>query len=223
MLGDDVSTSEVVDPDEIVLAALGKGEVVRVNQDHRDIGIGEHPDQAPVDQVEGRTVFQRLKEDAGYAIVDIATCNVDDHAGSILAPLVAAAPEEGEVLLFGACRDLRTDRFKNFPFSESRHQKTEEAIASGSGRWSFHVAPRPGPARDKSLALQRVEGTGHGWTGHPELGGKLGLRREPITPPIGAAYHHPAKLLVRSLILEGSVSRYLAHGGPPCATRRKFL
>ena len=124
MLREHVAAREVIDADEIELAAGGEGANVPVDEDHRNTRLPQAFRDAAVGRFAIRLMFKRNKKDSGHAFLDetgakflrLLHCHFRLADGRR-----ASSPPEPVVVDTGKAGQLATDVFENFRLPQAGH------------------------------------------------------------------------------------------------------
>ncbi len=149
---DCVPGAGVVDPNQIVTAALGIGDKVAVEKNEGDAGLVEAFGNRPVDSVLPWSQFQRGKEDPGNFSgneLPAGLCSLLLDIGRVAQ---RTSPKQNVLTAILRLRHPAANRFKNFRPAELRDQQPERIAIYP--RVCAHVAAGTGAPLDDSRQLQ---------------------------------------------------------------------
>jgi hypothetical protein len=172
------TAGDVVDADEVEVAAGGEGGEVAVEENDGDAGFAEGDGDLAVGLFLAGHEFVGGEEDAGDAALDELAAELlgllQAEVG-ILAGLVGAAPDEAVVVHAGEAGEFAADELEDLGIAKSGDEEGEElggdagfGLAAGEGAGA-------GAAFQEALGGEFAEGAGDGGAGDSEAADELGF------------------------------------------------
>ena len=183
VFGQEEPAGDVLDADQVEVAAVGEGLEVAVQQDHGDAGLAQRLGQAAVGWVLFRHQFKRGEEHPADLALDKLLAEfvgVLEAGVGVVAGMGRTAPEQAVIVHARQAGQFATDHAEDFGGVQAGNEQPQLARRHGRRRGGPEVSARAGAAFDQALGLQVQERSPDGGARDSELSDQLRLARQAL-------------------------------------------